>query len=636
MQVRQTIYELLEPAESMTLQDQLVRMSELDEQLAQELGPSLTSHHYVGYFVVDRSQRIIASSHPALVGQQQIEEYESWLSTALDGQAIVCPPFSSVVMLEDNSGRERMGEPTMYVCAPFRDARYQVVAALALQIRPERHFTEILQLGRMGESGETYAFDTKGVMVSNSRFDDDLFLLGILPDTDRARSVLNVLIRDPGGNVTEGFRPAVRRSQMPLTKMAANAISMAADETSGNSNVDVGGYRDYRAVPVVGAWIGMPTYDIGVVTEVDVAEAFRPLTILQRTFWVLYSLLVVSSIAICAFTLVVARLQRERQKAVIEARQLGQYKLTRRIGAGAMGVVFEGQHAMLRRPTAIKMLDVDKVNDASIERFEREVQITCQLNNPNTISIYDFGRTPEGVFYFAMEYLDGVDLQVLVEKYGPQPEQRVIHILRKVCGSLYEAHAHGLVHRDIKPANIMLNRRGGEPDVVKVLDFGLVKAIDEEKSGGGNADNSLTGTPLYMSPEAIQTPMSVDPRSDIYAVGAVGYFLLTGEPVFDAAGLSELCQKHVDEAPMEPSKCLGKEISAVLENTLLACLEKARAKRPQTARDLAHMLEECPAANAWSINDGDAWWGRHERGETETRSDVGLDRTIVSSATSSG
>ncbi|MCA9108166.1 MAG: serine/threonine protein kinase, partial [Planctomycetales bacterium] len=190
-----------------------------------------------------------------------------------------------------------------------------------------------------------------------------------------------------------------------------------------------------------------------------------------------------------------------------------------------------------RRPTAIKMLNVDRVNDDSIKRFEHEVQITCQLNHPNTIAIYDYGRTPEGVFYYAMEYLDGIDLQKLVEQYGPLPESRVAHILNQICGSLYEAHSKGLVHRDIKPANIMLNRRGGDADVVKVLDFGLVKAIDSKHQQLASASNGLTGTPLYMSPEAIQSPMLVDACSDLYAVGGVAYFLLTGQPVFNAASI---------------------------------------------------------------------------------------------------
>jgi serine/threonine protein kinase len=214
-----------------------------------------------------------------------------------------------------------------------------------------------------------------------------------------------------------------------------------------------------------------------------------------------------------------------------------------------------------------------------------------------------------------MEIQDGIDLQTLVERYGQQPVPRAIHILQQICGSLYEAHSLGLVHRDIKPANIMLNRRGGQPDVVKVLDFGLVKALDDQRQAGLTQQASLTGTPLYMSPEAIQMPNSVDARSDIYAVGAVGYFLLTGQPVFDADNVVDLCQKHVATPPIPPSERSRKPIPAELENALLACLEKSRAKRPQTARDLALLIARCPEATQWSIEDADAWWGRHERGQ---------------------
>lgn len=630
LKVRESVYQLLADAEPTPPPTQVQHDSAVHQHLQEELGPVMSSHNYSSYFVADKSKRIISGSHAALLGRQEIAEYDNFLDRALDGETVVCSPFSSVVMIKNITGHVRTGEPTMYVCAPVRDTNFQVVAALALQIRPEREFTRILQLGRIGESGETYAFDKMGVMVSNSRFDSDLILLGLLPDQEHTRSILNLLVRDPQGNVTEGYRPKQRRRKLPLTRMAADAIA-------GNSGVDVEGYRDYRGVPVVGAWAWMPKYGIGVTTEIDVAEAFHPLTILQRTFWGLYALLILSSVAIFVFTLVVARLQREARKAAIEAQQLGQYTLEEKLGAGAMGVVYKGHHSMLRRPTAIKLLDADTVNDTSIQRFEREVQITCQLNHPNTIAIFDYGRTPEDVFYYAMEYLDGIDLQALVDEYGPQHEARVVHILLQMCGSLYEAHSQGLVHRDIKPANVMLNRRGGEPDVVKVLDFGLVKAIDEKKQSGSTRAGSLTGTPLYMSPEAIQSPMGVDARSDIYAVGAVGYFLLTGEPVFDAANIVELCQKHVDEVPVPPSTRLGKDISSELENALLASLEKSRAKRPQTARDLARLLKKCPVASAWSIEDADAWWGKHERGrgkQTEMSSGdatghSGFDRTIA-------
>ncbi len=389
----------------------------------------------------------------------------------------------------------------------MRDDNLQVAAVLAFRIRPEKEFTEILQLGRIGATGETYAINKDGLMVSNSRFDDALTLLGLLPDADDAASILNVHVRNPGGSMIEGFRPTVRRRDLPLTDIAAAAVA-------GGSGVRMTDYRDYRGSPSVGAYSWLPEYQLGIITEIDTAEAFRPVTILQWSFFTLFALLVAAAAAIFVFTLIVARLQREARKAEIEARQLGQYRLLEMIGAGGMGTVFKGQHAMLRRPTAIKLLDVDHVSEAAVARFEREVQITCNLNNPHTIAIYDYGRTPEGVFYYAMEYLDGINLQTLVDQFGPQPEGRVVSILRQICASLYEAHSQGLVHRDIKPANLMLNRRGGEPDVVKVLDFGLVKALDDKQQAGGE----MSGTPLYMSPEAIQTPDQIDARSDLYAV----------------------------------------------------------------------------------------------------------------------
>ena len=581
--------------------------AEISRQVRRELGPLMMSHDYEGFFICDRSKRIQWASFEDLKGRQDIPEFSSFLARALDGEPSISPPFPSVAPIPDQRGRSRTGVPTMYVAAPIRDAGFQVIGALAFQIRPEEKFTGILQLGRIGESGETFAFNNQGVMVSNSRFDEELILLGVLPDREDSVSILNIQLRDPGGNLTTGYRSRDRRSEQPLTHMAESAIA-------GNSSVDVDGYRDYRGVPVVGAWTWLPDFNMGVATELDVAEAFRPLTILQRTFWALYALLGISSFAIFVFTLIVSRLQREAQKAAIEAEQLGQYTLEEKIGAGGMGVVYKGRHAMLRRPTAIKLLDIDKVNDASIARFEREVQITCQLNNPHTIAIYDYGRTPEGVFYYAMEYLDGIDLDVLVTRYGPQPEGRVIDLLQQVCASLFEAHSQGLVHRDVKPANIMLNRRGGESDVIKVLDFGLVKALDEEGGVKSTSASGLTGTPLYMSPEAIQTPLGVDHRSDIYAVGAVGYYLLTGRPVFDATSIVELCQQHIDKAPVPPSERLGQSVSPELENALMACLEKSRPNRPQTARELSQLLAKAPTAGSWSFNDADAWWGRHERG----------------------
>jgi hypothetical protein len=605
--IRQTVYPLLEkPTDEPGSGADSV--AALRAKLDKSLGPAITAHRYGGYLVTDKKKRIVAAGQPEMIGLIDIPEYSPFIARALDGMTNVSAPFASVVAMKDDTGRSRTGVPTMFVCAPIRDDSFQVVGVLGLRINPENEFSQIMHLGRFGESGETYAVDKNGRMVSASRFDESMILLGLLPDQENAQSILQVLVRDPGGDITAGHRPAARRHELPFTHAVGEAIA-------GRPGVNVEGYRDYRGVPVVGAWKWLPQGDIGVVTEVDYAEAFRPLTILRRTFWALFGLLALSAAAIFVFTILLARSRREAQKNAIAAQQVGQYQLERKLGAGGMGVVYKAHHAMLRRPTAVKMLEPDKVNPGALERFEREVQITSQLNNPNTVAIYDYGRTPEGLFYYAMEFLDGIDLQSLVERYGPQPVPRVIHILQQVCGSLYEAHSLGLVHRDIKPANIMLNRRGGQPDVVKVLDFGLVKALDDGQQAGLTHQAALTGTPLYMSPEAIQMPNSVDARSDIYAVGAVGYFLLTGQPVFDAQNVVELCHKHVETPPVPPSERSRMSFPAELENALLACLEKSRAKRPQTARDLAQLIARCQEATQWSIEDADAWWGRHERGQ---------------------
>lgn len=588
--------------------------------LAEAIGPGMSSHGYDGYFLLDEQKIIRAATNTQAVGREDLTNdpaIDEFFTLALAGKPLVSRPLPSVLPLKDHIGRVRTGTPVMYVAAPILDENLQVVAALGLRLRPDEEFSRILELGRTGETGETYAFDKDGVMLSSSRFDDELLLLGILPDVEGSRSILSVLVRDPGGNISAGFRPKHRRTELPLTGAVASAAA-------GKTAYDVEGYRDYRGEPTVGAWTWLPEYGFGVVTEINAAEAYGPLIILRRTFYGLFALLGLSSIAIFLFTLKVARLRREAQEAAIEAQQLGQYRLEQRLGAGAMGVVYKARHALLRRPTAVKMIEPHKVTPEALADFEREVQITSQLCHPNTVAIFDYGHTPEGLFYYAMEYLDGISLKDLVDEYGPQPVGRVVDLLQQVCGSLYEAHTMGLVHRDVKPANIMLNRRGADPDVVKVLDFGLVKELD------GDGQQGMAGTPLYMSPEAIQQPATVDPRSDIYAVGAVGYFLLTGRVVFDADDMNQLMQKQLDETPLAPSLARGERVPAELEDALLACLEKNRAKRPQTARELSLRLDKVVVDDGWNVEKADLWWNQHERGTAPKAMKSGAPATVRS------
>jgi serine/threonine-protein kinase len=303
-----------------------------------------------------------------------------------------------------------------------------------------------------------------------------------------------------------------------------------------------------------------------------------------------------------------------------DATQLGQYTIEEKIGEGGMGIVYRARHALLRRPTAIKLLPKARAGEQSLLRFEREVQLTSQLSHPNTIAIYDYGHTPDGVFYYAMEYLDGVTLDELIAHDGPQPAERVIHILKQLSSALHEAHGLGLIHRDVKPANIMLCSRGGQQDQVKVLDFGLVKEFknDQVKLSG---ESTLLGTPLYLAPEAITAPDTVDRRADLYALGAVGYELLAGTSVFAGATVVEICIKHLQEQPL-PLSQRQIAVPAALERLLLACLSKDPAKRPQTAREVEHALSAITPEPVWSETRAEAWWdekGRSIRDQAKRR-----------------
>jgi serine/threonine-protein kinase len=294
--------------------------------------------------------------------------------------------------------------------------------------------------------------------------------------------------------------------------------------------------------------------------------------------------------------------------------QLGQYTLDRKIGEGGNGAVYRAHHALLRRPTAVKLLLPDRVGVENLDRFEREVQHMSQLTHPNTVAVFDYGRSPDGVFYYAMEYLGGIDLEHLVPTFGPQPSDRVVHILVQVAGALHEAHTAKLIHRDIKPANIILCERGTVLDVAKVVDFGLVKEITRDAT---SSTQVILGTPAYVAPEAVTDPDRITHAVDLYALGAVGYFLVTGRRLFEGKTAVDICIQHVTQPPKRPSELPGISISPELEAILMTCLAKQPAERYPSAAALAEALEAVPAAGNWSKADAAAWWDAFHRTRAE-------------------
>jgi serine/threonine-protein kinase len=298
------------------------------------------------------------------------------------------------------------------------------------------------------------------------------------------------------------------------------------------------------------------------------------------------------------------------------ARRMGSYRLTDRIGVGGMGEVWRAEHRMLARPAAIKLIRPESLGEpataaTAIGRFEREAQVIANLTSPHTVVLYDFGVTDDGNFYYVMELLDGLDLRTLVEQHGPLPADRVRRILIQACHSLHDAHSSGLIHRDVKPGNVFICRRGVDFDFVKVLDFGLVKETGTATENVQLTQEGITtGTPAFMAPE-MALGKSIDARTDLYALGCVGFWLLTGRLLFESDTPLGMVSQHVSEPPPRPSACTELEIPSELELLILQCLEKNPEERPRNAAELASNLAAISPQEYWTDEQARRWWASH-------------------------
>lgn len=316
---------------------------------------------------------------------------------------------------------------------------------------------------------------------------------------------------------------------------------------------------------------------------------------------------------IALWTYVLSRNLYQMEVDIQSAREMGSYSLEKLLGRGGMGEVWAARHRGLYSGAAIKLIRPEVLvqktgREAHVlrRRFEQEARATARLGSPHTVTLHDFGVAEDGTFYYAMELLEGLELESLISRFGPQPASRVVHILRQVCDSLAEAHLNGLIHRDIKPSNIFLARMGLSFDFVKVLDFGLVK-LDQTGPTRLTIEGTAAGTPAYMAPE-LATGMPYDARADIYSLGCVGYFLLTGAPVFEESSPVSVALAHVQKEPIPPSQRTEIGVPKSLEQVILSCLAKKPADRPQTAVELARLLAGCEGIGTWTEEDAAAWW----------------------------
>jgi hypothetical protein len=553
-----------------------------------------------GYAIIDRSGLVLAAGLESNIGLSLNARGRTAVARVFDGETIFSEPHFQDGFADNQKVLHR--GPIVSFHTPVRDEHDAIIASLSLGQRADTQFTRILSVARMGASGETYAFNADGLMLSESRFEEQLKTAGLIPDVPDVQSSLAVQIRDPGGDLTSGHKPALPQAAWPLTKMVRMARARA-----GENGTDLNGYRDYRGVRVIGAWRWLGEYDFGVASEVDLAEADAPLSYLMTAFWICFCLLAGATAGALVYAVRTGRLKGQ----VGALQQFGQYILEQKIGEGGMGIVYRARHAMLARPTAVKTIKPEHVSDVTIARFEREVQLASQLTHPNTIEIYDFGRTPDGIFYYAMEFVSGLSLKQLIAMEGAMPSPRVIYILRQVCGSLKEAHALGLIHRDIKPGNIMLCQRAGDFDVVKVVDFGLAKNVERPATRELTAPETIAGTPLYIAPERLRGSDEVDGRCDLYSVGAVGYKLLTGKDVFEGAGDTEILIQAVNSPPPRPSEGIERDIPRDLDQLIVDCLAKDPNGRPDDAAAVIRILDKLQEPDPWSQEDARRCWSRH-------------------------
>ena len=334
--------------------------------------------------------------------------------------------------------------------------------------------------------------------------------------------------------------------------------------------------------------------------------------------WPVIQQLLLPNFVLAGLAVIPAQIVFNLGRDVSRAREMGSYRLTEKLDQGGMGEVWRASHRTLARPAAIKLIRADILSTdptraaGMMGRFEREAQATANLQSPHSIQVFDFGTTTSGDFYYVMELLDGFDLETLVERFGPISAGRAAFLLAQACDSLVDAHGRGLIHRDIKPANIYACRYGHRFDYVKVLDFGLVKSLGTE---GGRSDltieGTIAGTPAYMAPEAAEAPESIDDRADLYAIGCVGYWLVTGRLVFEADNPLKMVLKHVQEPPIAPSAVTELEIPPAFEDVVMRCLAKSPDERPQSAAELHDRFLDIARAEGWDYRRAQRWWDRN-------------------------
>ena len=568
---------------------------------AQALGKKLqllVGNEKVKYAVWDLRMLTICdwnqAEKPEVIGEFVTANGASMLNNVLRGNArMFLPRLGKAV----TAGYKReSSRPIVSVFVPIFD-RESVVAAMMLRgYGLEDEFQELANswLGRAEE--EVYLINTRGAILTGTRHKTQIEEQGIQLAIDETTSSKIPMARDPGVNLLRGETATSEPNLWPPTLMARQLASR-------NSGINVAGYRNYAGERVVGAWRWLPRHEIGIAIERNADAAFGVSNMVRNGLIAATLFFTLSLIGVT----IAAMISSTAKRKLRDISEVGPYQVQELLGEGGMGRVYLAEHALLCRQSAVKVLTGGSNDLSVIGRFEREVQLASQLTHPNTISIYDFGRNEDGLFYYAMEYINGAHLGQLVEFAGPIEPGRCIFILKQLCRALLEAHQAGVVHRDIKPQNIMVCNRGGEPDFVKLFDYGLVKSFAPGVSHNSSQTKIVVGTPRFMAPERLNSPWLADPRVDVYSVGALAYFLLTGQlpPLVTMEDGLANQQTGVETLDLPHGVVDFGELLSV-------CMAVEPSTRPSNMASLLRELDELSKKFPWDRENSTDWWEKHE------------------------
>lgn len=478
--------------------------------------------------------------------------------------------------------------PVMFVGGPIRAANGQIIALGGFRFAPDRFYEHLRP-----SSSELVAFDEKCVLL-NDLSDPEFFRsAGLLPPEAGNSTVFRLQLRDPGLSLPVNDRVKSPPTEWPPTLMCRSAVQ-------GTEGSDALGHRDLRGRTVLAAWTWLPDWEMGLGAQLPLDGVLSPSRPIRSAFMGLLALPALVTVGL------LGTLRFVRRKRGLDT-VFGSYRLEKPIGKGGMAEVYLARHAFLNRPAAVKILSEAHPSADAVLRFEREARLASRLGHPNTIHIHDYGETPDGRLFYAMEYVEGLTLAQLLAVDGPVPVARAAYFLAQIAGSLEEANEIGLLHRDLKPSNVMVSIKGGMGDVIKVLDFGIACLVSGTTEDVTKSQN-LVGTPAFIAPERIRDPRTLDTRSDIYSFGAVAFHLLTGRNVFEGSSPTELIYQVMTSPRPSPSKLRGDELPAELEKLVLDCLSADPEARPRSFQIIGEILGRMHFPDPWNQEKARAWW----------------------------